>query len=130
MVMDLQSMSAEDIGKMISNCHSSLAELAQDDRYPGVIDALAEQVEMDKKRFARLPTFISVPTNQSGLVNTTIRTSQFLQFWALYKQRPDLVGTKLAENILHPKSLPLVNDSGSAEDGMGAIPKEYINGHR
>ena len=122
-MIDLRSSDTEGIRKLMDECHSNIQVLAQ--THPEVIDQLYGQVKSDEKMYARLPTFVCIPTN-SGLVNTTIRTSQLLQFYQLFKQRPDLIGTKMAENIVSPMKVGLVTNSESAKEKLGEIPEQLL----
>lgn len=120
-MLDLRTCSIEELQRLLDRCHCDLREIAHED--PSVIDQLDMQVQMDEKMYGRRPTYIRVSTN-SGLVNTTIRTSDFLRFIQLWKQRPDLVDTPMAEALLKPKNVPLVscNESDSVVKELGVMP--------
>lgn len=117
--LDLRSSGIKEIQTMLDMCHADLREIAK--LYPEVIDQLEFQMKMDESMYGRIPTYVRVSTNE-GLVNTTIKYSEFKKFLQVWKQRPDLIDSKMVENILHPTKIPLLRDSDSAEDRMGTIP--------
>ena len=83
--MDIFSLDADGIRKMLDECRSDIAVIAA--RHPEVMEAFKNQYETDKKMYAKLPTFIFVSTN-AGLINTTIRYRDFLRVLPMFEQRP------------------------------------------
>lgn len=114
---NLITMSADEIRvKILDPYHSNLNEIAA--AHPEVIEQLIHQYEVDKRTYARIPTFITVQTN-SGLVNTTLRYSDFIRFLPLFTQRPDLVGTTLADSLARRKEIQLQKNSALASELFG-----------
>jgi hypothetical protein len=117
--MDLRTSDMDEIRRMLDNTHSDIIEIGK--QYPELIEQFEAQYEIDSKSFGKLPTFICIPTN-SGLVNTTIRYSEFLRFLPMFKQRRDLIDTDYARNIVHSKQIALTNSSIEASSVMGMPP--------
>jgi len=105
--------------KVLDPCESNLQKIAM--THPEVMEQLAQQYDRDKREYGRLPTFISL-TTPNGTVNTTIRYSDFLRFYDLFKQRPDLVDTTMAANLAKKTQIPLKNNAVKASDIWGEPP--------
>lgn len=121
--MDIFSLDADGIRKVLDECRSDVAVIAS--KYPEIMESFKRQYESDKKMYARLPTFICVSTN-AGLVNTTIRYSDFLRVLPMYEQRPDLLDTNLGRDLSRRRTIPLnqKSDSASAIFGMPPMPNQ------
>jgi hypothetical protein len=110
-------MTADEIRtKILDPHHSNLNEIAAS--HPEVIEQLIQQYENDKRAYGKIPTFVTVQTN-SGLVNTTIRYSDLIRFIPLFQQRPDLIGTTLADGLAKRKEVTLQKNSYLASELFG-----------
>ena len=121
--MDLFSLDGDGVRKMLDECRSDVAMIAS--RYPEVMEAFKRQYEIDQKQYGRLPTFICIATG-TGLINTTIRYSDFLRVLPMFEQRPDLLDTNLGKDLAKRTQIPLIDksDSASAMFGMPPMPKQ------
>lgn len=118
--LNIFNMDANDLRKkLLDPCESNLQKIAI--MHPEVMEQLAQQYEKDQKEYGRLPTFISITTG-TGTINTTIRYSDFVRFYDLFRQRPDLVGTTLAANLAKKTQIPLTNKARNAADIWGDPP--------
>ena len=114
---NLSSMTADEIRRKILDPYQSNLNLIAAD-HPEVIDQLAQQYENDKMIYGKIPVFISITSN-SGLINTTIRYRDLIRFLPLFKQRPDLIGTALGNNLAKRTEIPLTQESYRASDLYG-----------
>lgn len=117
--MDIFSLDADGIRKMLDECRSDIAVIAA--RHPEVMEAFKNQYETDKKMYAKLPTFICVSTN-AGLINTTIRYRDFLRVLPMFEQRPDLLDTNMGRELSRRRTIPLNQNSDSASAIFGMPP--------
>lgn len=114
---NLASMTADEIRRKILDPYQSNLNLIAAE-HPEVIDQLAQQYENDKAIYGKIPVFVSITSN-SGLINTTIRYRDLIRFLPLFKQRPDLVGTALGNNLAKRTEIPLTQESYRASDLYG-----------
>lgn len=126
MAIDVYNMTADEFRKILDECRSDLASIAN--AHPEIMDAFKHQYEMDKRNLGRLPTFICI-TSSGGLINTTIRYRDFLRLLPMYEQRPDLMNSSMARNLAKRKEIPLNKISDRAVDmyGLPPQPKNGIN---
>lgn len=117
---NIRSMTAEEFRKKVLDPYTGNLQLIAMD-HPEVIEQLAEQYELDQKTLGKIPTFITINTTE-GLLNTTIRYSDFTRFYPLFRQRPDLIDSKAAANLAKRSTIPLTLNSTYAKSVMGEVP--------
>lgn len=117
--VDIFNASADEIRKLLDECHSDVSVLAQ--LHPEVMNQLKTQLEMDKRTEGRIPTYIVIRSS-GGLVNTTIRYRDFLRLLPMFEQRPDLMDSNMARNLAKRKEIPLNLKSDRAVDMFGLPP--------
>jgi len=119
-----RDMDGDKIRRVLDECHADIREIAI--RYPDLMRSLEEQYEMDKKMYGRLPTFICVQTN-SGVINTTIRYSKFVKLLPIWKARPDILDSKMVDDIVNTRNIALRQDGRGASELFGMPPTPGAN---
>lgn len=117
--MDLRSSTPKQFLSMLDECHADIRQIAR--LHPEVIDQLETQYNMDLTLYGKLPVYLCIQTNE-GLINTSIRYSEFLRFLPVWKKRPDIIDSTMVANIIRPMNIPLLHDSQRAVELYGDLP--------
>lgn len=122
--MDLRSCTAKEIRSLLDECHADIRMIAK--LHPDLIPQLENQFRIDKEIYGILPIYLRVQTNE-GLINTTIRYNEFIRFLPIWKQRPDIIDSTMAGDLIRPSRLPLLHESKSATELLGQVPNPKKN---